>query len=119
MLHHVSKAIPPASLDACVAFYGLIGFTPVDVPAGIAGRAVWLQSAGGQQVHLMPTPGAEPTSGHFAVVCPDYETTLAALRSAGHEVGPRREHWGSPRSYVRDPSGNLVELMRSPPPLEP
>ena len=38
-----------------------------------------------------------------------------ALRDAGHDVEPRAEHWGSPRAYVRDPAGNLVELMAFPP----
>ncbi len=63
----------------------------------------------------MPTDGAGPKSGHFALVCPDYEATLGRLGEAGHEVDPRREHWGSPRCYVRDPTGNLIELMASPP----
>jgi catechol 2,3-dioxygenase-like lactoylglutathione lyase family enzyme len=49
------------------------------------------------------------------VVVDDYDATLTALRAAGHDVEPRAEHWGSPRSYVRDPAGNLVELMAFPP----
>jgi catechol 2,3-dioxygenase-like lactoylglutathione lyase family enzyme len=54
-------------------------------------------------------------SGHVAVVVDDYPGTLQALRDAGHEPEPRREHWGSPRAFVRDPAGNLVELMDFPP----
>ena len=54
-------------------------------------------------------------NGHVAVVLEDYERTLAALREAGAEPEPRTEHWGPPRAYVRDPAGNLVELMASPP----
>ena len=116
MIHHVTREVAPAALEACVAFYGLLRFEEVQPPPGIAGRAVWLESGSPpQQVHLMPKPDAEPTSGHFALVCPDYETTVDTLRAAGYEVEPRREHWGSPRSYVRDPAGNLVELMQWPP----
>ena len=45
----------------------------------------------------------------------DYAATVEGLEAAGHRVEPRRAHWGSPRSYVRDPAGYLVELMAWPP----
>jgi catechol 2,3-dioxygenase-like lactoylglutathione lyase family enzyme len=67
------------------------------------------------QVHLMPSDDARPSSGHLGVICRDYENTLAALRRAGCQAEPRTEHWGSPRCYVRDPAGNLVEVMAWPP----
>jgi len=56
-----------------------------------------------------------PPRGHLAVVASDYEATIAALRAAGHEVDPREEHWDSPRSFVRDPAGHVVEVMQFPP----
>ena len=64
----------------------------------------------------MRTGNGRPDPGHFALVLPDYHAVLERLRDAGHDVDPRREPWGSPRAYVRDPAGNLVELMASPPP---
>jgi catechol 2,3-dioxygenase-like lactoylglutathione lyase family enzyme len=117
MIHHVTRETPPNRLGDCVNFYLILGFSQVDPPPGIAGRAIWLERGEdpAQQVHLMPKPDAEPASGHFALVCPDYEATVNALRDAGHEVEPRRAHWGSPRAYVRDPAGNLLELMQWPP----
>ncbi len=114
MIHHVTLEVPPASLQHCIDFYACFGFEPVPAPDGIAGRAVWLQTAGrcpGQQVHLMPVADALPSTGHFAIVCPDYQDILERLRAAGHEVEPRRRHWGSRRAFVRDPAGHLVELM--------
>jgi catechol 2,3-dioxygenase-like lactoylglutathione lyase family enzyme len=114
MIQHVTHRIPRSRLQDCVSFYEILGFRQVQAPPGIAGRALWLQAEDGDQVHLMPGDD-EPTApgeGHFALVEPDYEITLDRLRAAGHEVEPRREHWGSPRSYVRDPAGNLVELMQ-------
>ena len=54
--------------------------------------------------------------GHFAVVVDDYDRTLERLRADGFEPEPREEHWGAPRSFVRDPAGNRVELMSAPPP---
>jgi len=114
MLQHVTREIPPATLDQCVGFYGILGFAPVDPPPGIAGRAFWVQRAG-TQIHLMPKPEASPQQGHVGIVIDHYEATLRRLRERGHEVDPRREHWGSPRAYVRDPAGNLVEVMERPP----
>jgi catechol 2,3-dioxygenase-like lactoylglutathione lyase family enzyme len=115
MIQHVTRQIAPAKLEACVEFYRLLGFVSVDPPAGIAGRAVWLQS-GPTQLHLMLVDDATPESGHVAIVANGYATTVDDLQRAGHEVEPRRPHWGAARAYVRDPAGNLVELMAAPPP---
>lgn len=110
MIQHVAREITTADLQSCVDFYGVLGFAPVPVPDGIAGRAAWLERAG-TQVHLLFVPGPVRHSGHVAVVVEDYEATVESLRAAGHEVQPRREHWGSPRAYVHDPAGHLVEIM--------
>jgi catechol 2,3-dioxygenase-like lactoylglutathione lyase family enzyme len=108
---------PPEHLAETIAFYELLGLRRVPTPAGIGDRAVWLERQG-TQVHLMPRLGAVPASGHLALVLPDYGATLDRLRAAGHEIDPRREHWGAPRAYLRDPAGNLVEVMERPPPPE-
>ncbi len=114
-VQHVTLEVRREREDDCVAFYELLGFRRVEPPPSLSDRAAWVE-AGGVQVHLMWVD--EPTTlpdGHIAVVAPDYDATVDALRAAGHEVEPRSEHWGSPRSYVRDPAGNLVELMAFPP----
>ena len=118
MIQHVTHAIDRSQLDECVPFYELLGFQVVDPPKGMAGTATWLESpepGPPSQVHLMYVEGGWPGGGHFALVCPDYDATIARLRGAGHDVDPRGEHWGSPRAYVRDPAGNLIELMAYPP----
>ncbi len=115
MIHHATREIPPAELERSIEFYGMLGFVSVPVPPGIGSRAVWLEHAG-TQIHLMPVEDARPASGHVAVIVEgNYDQTVDILRRAGYEVEPRREHWGSPRAYVRDPAGNLVELMAWPP----
>jgi catechol 2,3-dioxygenase-like lactoylglutathione lyase family enzyme len=110
MIHHVTRKIPREQLEPCQRFYELLGFMRVTPPAGIAGRAVWLER-GATQIHLMPADQAEPEAGHVGLLAEDYGATIKQLRAAGHAVEPRRRHWGAPRSYVRDPAGNLVELM--------
>jgi len=115
VLQHVTLEVAPHRIESCLAFYALLGFEEVDPPAALAARAAWVQR-GPTQIHLMRID--EPVTlprGHLAVVVDDYGATLEALRRAGHEPEPRTEHWGSPRSYVRDPGDNLVELMAFPP----
>jgi len=114
MIQHVTRQVPPMRLQDCVDFYALLGFEPVSVPATIGGGVRWVEHRG-TQIHLMPVDGARPAPGHVAVVVDAYDETLAMLRDAGHGVEPRREHWGSPRSFVSDPAGNLVEVMAWPP----
>jgi catechol 2,3-dioxygenase-like lactoylglutathione lyase family enzyme len=110
MIHHVTRHIPAACLDRCVEFYGLIGFRKVQTPAGIAGRAVWLEHRG-TQIHLLLDERATPEPGHVGVLLDDYPGTVESLTARGVAVEPRQEHWGSPRAYVHDPAGNLVELI--------
>jgi catechol 2,3-dioxygenase-like lactoylglutathione lyase family enzyme len=114
MIQHVTREVSPGSIDRCVAFYEEIGFSQVPVPPGLAGRAVWLQR-GPTQMHLMPTDDAVPQNGHVGVVVDRYGETIARLGALGHNVEPRTEHWGSPRAFVRDPAGNLVEVIAWPP----
>ena len=116
MLQHVSIETREGDVPACVRFYELLGFRRVEPPPSLAGRAVWVER-GGTQVHLLLSgdPVVAP-SGHHAVAVGDYERTLAALRDAGFDPEPRTEHWGAPRSFVRNPAGHRVELMAAPPP---
>jgi catechol 2,3-dioxygenase-like lactoylglutathione lyase family enzyme len=115
-LQHVSIEVRPADVDVCAGFYELLGFERVEPPETLRDRAVWVERAG-TQVHLMFVEDpVVPPHAHLAVVVDDYEGTMRALRGAGFEPDPRTEHWGAPRSFVRDPSGARVEVMAAPPP---
>lgn len=115
MIQHVALEVTRELAPACVEFYALLGFERVEPPESLRERAAWVER-GGTQVHLLfaEAPVVAP-QGHVAVIVSEWEAVLERLRAAGHEVDPRREHWGSPRAYVRDPAGNLVELMAFPP----
>lgn len=111
----MSLEIRPAQAEDCAAFWQLLGFERVEPPATLAHRTTWLQR-GGTQIHLLHADDPiAPPQGHAAVVAPDYEPTLTALRDAGFEPDPRPEHWGAPRCFVRDPAGHRVEVMAAPP----
>src|SRR5436853_375156 len=103
MLQHVTIELAADQVEACVAFYALLGFERVEPPESLVGRATWVERDG-TQVHLMPVGDpVVPPSGHHAVLVSDYESTFAALRDAGFDPEPRREHWGGSRSFVRNP----------------
>jgi catechol 2,3-dioxygenase-like lactoylglutathione lyase family enzyme len=114
MLHHVGIEVAPADIERSVELWQALGFELVEPPASLA-EFTWLEREG-TQIHLMPTE--EPTvppRGHVAVVAPDFDATVAALRERGFEVEPRREHWGAPRAHVIAPPGHRIELMAHPP----
>jgi catechol 2,3-dioxygenase-like lactoylglutathione lyase family enzyme len=112
----VSIEVRSQDVEACVRFYALVGFREVDPPETLRDRATWVERDG-TQVHLMLADDPiVPPSGHHAVVVDDYEGTLAALRDAGFDSEPRKEHWGCPRAFVRNPAGHRVELMACAPP---
>jgi catechol 2,3-dioxygenase-like lactoylglutathione lyase family enzyme len=114
VFHHVTRNIETDKIGPCVDFYGLLGFTRIPPPSAVDPRATWLQSADGTQIHLIADDEAGPEQGHFALIDPRYQESLARLKAQGHTPEPRREHFGSPRCYVHDPAGNLVELMAEP-----
>jgi catechol 2,3-dioxygenase-like lactoylglutathione lyase family enzyme len=115
VIHHVAMETKPGDVEACARFYELLGFARVDPPPTLRDRATWLERDG-RQVHLQHTDDpVVPPKGHMAVVADDYDATLERLREAGFDPEPRREHWGSPRCFVRDPVGHVVEVMAFPP----
>jgi catechol 2,3-dioxygenase-like lactoylglutathione lyase family enzyme len=116
VLQHVSIEIPPDEAEAAVAFWGLLGFEPVESPEPLGGYVTWVERAG-TQIHLIHTDGATvPVLGHAAVVVDDFQATLDRVSGAGHEVEEARRLWGARRAFAIAPGGARVELMESPPP---
>jgi catechol 2,3-dioxygenase-like lactoylglutathione lyase family enzyme len=115
VLQHVALEVSPDVVPRCLEFWSVLGFEPVDPPASLTHRVAWVQR-GPTQIHLLYAEDpVAPPEGHAAVVVDAYEATLTALRGLGLEPEPRREHWGAPRAFVRDPAGHRVELMAAPP----
>jgi hypothetical protein len=89
----------------------------VTAPRELAGFVTWPERDG-NHFHLLQLPEtSHMNAGHAAVpLGDDYEATQRRLRDAGHQVDDHAEYWGSPRSFARDPAGNLAELMKFAPP---
>lgn len=122
MIHHVTFDMPESRVAECSVFYEALGFVPVETPQRLLRRARWLQS-GSTQIHLQYADSDDkpftiphtPMSGHVAIVVDNYDTAIGALTAAGVEVEIGTEHWGAKRCKVKDPVGNLLELMSAPP----
>jgi catechol 2,3-dioxygenase-like lactoylglutathione lyase family enzyme len=115
VIQHVALETARADAEAAREFWRLLGFESIEPPWGLRARAAWLQK-GPTQVHLLWSDHpVAPPEGHVAVVADDYDATIERLREAGHEVDPRKEHWGAPRAFVRAPGGHRVELMAAAP----
>lgn len=111
MIQHVAIEVREADVEACVAFWALLGFARVPAPEALAARSTWVQ-AGDTQIHLLYAEDPViPAEGHVAVIVADHAATLEALRAAGLHPQARTAYWGSPRAFVRCPAGHRVELM--------
>lgn len=114
-LHHVALETRREDVEACAAFFELLGFERVPVPGAIAQVADWVERDG-QQIHLRHAD--DPVVGplaHVAIVCPDYEEAVGRLEAAGFEITRAEPAWGSPRCFAWDPAGHRVEVMAFPP----
>lgn len=115
-VHHVSFAV--SDLARSRRFYeGVLELEPIPRPElGLPG--VWYR-AGSSEVHLIATPpGANvgtaperltPLANHSAFAIDDYDATLARLKARHAEVLETSAERG--QLWVRDPDGNVLELI--------
>jgi catechol 2,3-dioxygenase-like lactoylglutathione lyase family enzyme len=115
-IHHVSFAV--RDLERSRRFYeGVLELEAIPRPElGVAG--MWYR-AGASEVHLIETPpGADvgaapgrlsPLANHSAFAIADYGATLARLKARGVEVLETNPERG--QLWVRDPDGNVLELI--------
>lgn len=112
-VHHVSITV--GDVEAAVRFYTeVLGCRVRDDRPDFGFPGAWLDVGDGQ-LHLI---GGEPPPDrgqHFAILVDDLDAVVTDLRRRGVEVpdpfpvgaGPARQ------TFVRDPSGNLVELHQA------
>jgi catechol 2,3-dioxygenase-like lactoylglutathione lyase family enzyme len=109
-IHHVSLNV--RDVEAAESFYvEVLGMQKIDRPDfGFPG--CWLEAADGRQIHLIEDSDFRPPEGpHVAFRVGDIETAIADLRARGTEVsGPIDIPGAGRQAFLRDPTGNLVEL---------
>ena len=112
-LNHVS--IAAHDLEESVAFYvGVFGLQPVATP-DFGFPVQWLL-AGNRQLHLFERPDDPPTYAHFSLELADPVSAYRVAKERGLLDGTTFGYaiaelpGGELQMYLRDPSGNLIEV---------
>ena len=107
-VHHVSINVDDA--EEAVAFYtGILGLTVRDDRPDLGFKGAWLD-CGGQQLHLLELTVPDDRGQHFAIQVRDIEATISLVRSTGVEIGDPEPIASGQQAFLRDPSGNVIEL---------
>jgi catechol 2,3-dioxygenase-like lactoylglutathione lyase family enzyme len=114
-LHHVNVTVPAELEAATKHFYGeVLGLTQVPKPPTSRQSGAWYQ-IGPNQLHLSVENGEQGPlrSSHVCFAISDLASAEQKFRDAGVEIiadpGPNPN---SPRFFVRDPGGNLLEIAQ-------
>lgn len=115
-------AINVTNLDAAKTFYGdMLGLPELPRPAAVADqfRSVWYL-LGNAELHVVENsefkPLKSPLGPHFAVACDDFQRACERISKQTDAIvfGPARGVDGIERMVVRDPTGNIVEIIDLP-----
>ena len=115
-LHHVNVTVPPELEPETKQFYGeVLGLEEVPKPSTSRQSGAWYQ-IGPNQLHL--SVEAEDvgllSSRHVCYAVADFSATQKRFREAGVEIIPDpRPIEGMSRFYVRDPGGNMLEIVQA------
>lgn len=115
-LHHVNVTVPPELERQAKEFYGdVLGLKQVPKPGGSRPSGAWYQ-IGANQLHLSVENenGGALSSRHLCFAVSDLKATENNFREAGVEIIPDpRPVEGRTRFYVRDPGGNMLEIVQA------
>jgi catechol 2,3-dioxygenase-like lactoylglutathione lyase family enzyme len=108
-VHHVSLNV--TDLAAATTFYTEVLEMPVLPRPDFDFPGLWLD-AGEQQVHLIEVSDFDaPVGQHFALQVDDLGATISELAGRGVDVSPPRTiDEVCVQAFLRDPTGNLIEL---------
>jgi catechol 2,3-dioxygenase-like lactoylglutathione lyase family enzyme len=120
-LQHAAVTFPEGAAAAIREFYGgTLGIPEMPVPEEVRHLGwVWFATdEEGVELHFIPHPvPPDPArTHHFCLQVDDLAAVRERLVAAGSEVrDPGARIQGRERAFVRDPVGNLVELVEIPP----
>ncbi len=114
---HVQICCPVGGEDSAKAFYGdVLGLDEVEKPLELAARGgCWFRVGNGQGLHVgVLDPFVPATKAHPALRVTDTDTLeriVARIADAGFDVEWADIPIAEARCKVRDPFGNLLELL--------
>ena len=112
---HVAINVP--DVPGAVAFYTeTLGLVQNHTRPDFGFPGAWLDTASGQQVHLIEAEVPKNVGQHFALVFDDLAATVAALRDRGQQVSDPVPvgKTGRRQAFTSDPWGNGIELHQRP-----
>lgn len=113
-IQHVSVPRPPGSDDVARAFYGgLLGLEEIPSPVALASLQVIWYRLGDTELHLLTEEpmGQDHSGRHLCIAVDDVEAWRDKLQAAGVSVVGAVPIPGRPRYFIRDPFGNLIEIL--------
>jgi catechol 2,3-dioxygenase-like lactoylglutathione lyase family enzyme len=116
-LHHVNVTVPADLEVAAKDFYGsVLGLEQIPKPASSRQSGAWYQ-IGNTQLHLsVESEERALSSRHVCFTVSDLAEAEMKFRESGVEIiADPRPNPNSPRFYVRDPGGNMLEIAQSSP----
>lgn len=115
-IHHVNVTVPPELEREAKEFYGdVLGLKQVPKPGTSRQSGAWYE-IGANQLHLSieAEDGGPLSSRHICFAVSDLSAAEAKFREADVEIIPDpRPAAGNPRFYVRDPGGNMLEIVQA------
>jgi glyoxylase I family protein len=113
---HVSINVP--DVPAALSFYTeTLGLTQNGSRPDFGFPGAWLDTANGQQVHLIGAETPPDLGQHFALVFDDLPAAVEELRGRGLQVSDPVDvgTTGRKQAFTTDPWGNGIELHQRPP----
>src|SRR5271167_4162546 len=110
-------AINVSDVPAGIAFYTeTLGLVQNSTRPDFGFPGAWLDTANGQQVHLIEAPVPGNVGQHFALTFDDLGAAVAELRNRGLMVSDPSDvgSTGRQQAFTTDPWGNAIELHSRP-----
>jgi glyoxylase I family protein len=112
---HVAINVP--DVPGAIAFYTeTMGLVQNHTRPDFGFPGAWLDTATGQQVHLIEAEVPKNVGQHFALVFDDLDAAVTALRARGLNVSDPIPvgTTGRQQAFTTDPYGNGIELHARP-----
>ncbi len=114
VLNHV--AIEVNDIQEALFFYlDVLGLTELTTPADVKESGIrWIDLTNGQALHLVENRVKTSTNiAHFAITVDDVEEWRTYLKDRGVEIfSPKIKLYNAERFFLKDPSGNRIELVK-------
>ena len=113
-LQHAALTVPAERIEEARAFYtGVLGLREIPRPPETSDRPGIWYSFGSTELHIQARPGVPGETGdrHPALVVDDIDAWRARFAEHNVDVIDQPTLYNRRRFNVRDPFGNLLELM--------